>query len=356
MATRDGSIKIYGPFAHRARWRVYVITPDGRRTYASESDGGPQGFSSEAAALAYVKYLRALHENRTIAATVDAYLEHRRAIGKKARGVTTDRYRLQAVLRHHKRDQLLRSLTPKTAGELIAKRRNKRDGTPRPFDTVFGELCVVRAFCVWCVKQGWLASDPFAEIELEGQKAHGKAQLRINESRTFTDAALAEGTKGGLAAAMAIVMGCRASEITDRVVRDVDDGGRVLWIERGKNKNAERQLEIPEVFRAPLLAMCAKRFALEPLFGMNERGKPCDRHWILRNVKRIAKAAKVPEVTTQGLRGTQATISERSISVEHVAEALGHGKVAVTRRSYLAPGAERQTRTRRVAELLGAEK
>ena len=34
----------------------------------------------------------------------------------------------------------------------------------------------------------------------------------------------------------ALLMGMRASEVTDRVVRDLDDEGCLLWIEVGKTK------------------------------------------------------------------------------------------------------------------------
>ena len=38
------------------------------------------------------------------------------------------------------------------------------------------------------------------------------------------------GDEGAVAAMMALVMGMRASEIVSRVVRDLDDDGRLLWI------------------------------------------------------------------------------------------------------------------------------
>src|SRR4051812_11506243 len=44
-------------------------------------------------------------------------------------------------------------------------------------------------------------------------------------------------------------------------------------------------------------------------------------------------------ICTQGLRGTQSTISIEAVSVEHVAAALGQKGPRVTRRAYLAPGA-----------------
>ena len=41
----------------------------------------------------------------------------------------------------------------------------------------------------------------------------------------------------------------------ERVARDIDDGGRVLWVPSGKTKNARRRLKIPEHLRSLILAV-----------------------------------------------------------------------------------------------------
>jgi hypothetical protein len=66
----------------------------------------------------------------------------------------------------------------------------------------------------------------------------------------------------------------------------------------------------------------------------------------------ICRLAKVPVVCTQGLRGTQSTISIEAVSVEHVAAALGQKGPRITRRAYLAPGAEQSSRARKVEQLI----
>jgi integrase len=43
---------------------------------------------------------------------------------------------------------------------------------------------------------------------------------------------------------MALLMGLRANEVTNRKCRDVDDDGRVLWIDRAKTRKGARTLEI----------------------------------------------------------------------------------------------------------------
>ena len=89
--------------------------------------------------------------------------------------MTTDGYRLRGLLQFHKRDRTLLQLTPQVARTLFAQRKAelvKKRGK-LAYDTAFGELCVVRAFIAWCIKQGWVSRDPFEEIELEGQKVSG---------------------------------------------------------------------------------------------------------------------------------------------------------------------------------------
>lgn len=50
-----------------------------------------------------------------------------------------------------------------------------------------------------------------------------------------------------LGALLALTMGLRTSEVMNRVVRDLDDGGRYLWIDEGKTASARRHLEVPAV-------------------------------------------------------------------------------------------------------------
>jgi len=142
----------------------------------------------------------------------------------------------------------------------------------------------------------------------------------------------------------------RASEIVNRQVRDVDDSGRVLWIERAKTRKGDRHLEVPEVLRGPLIEICAGRDSKARLFG------DVDRHWVGYHVRRLCRAAKVPEVCPHGLRGTQASISVLAVPAEHVAAALGQTGPAVTRRHYLAKGAEARGRGRAALRVLNGGK
>ena len=65
--------------------------------------------------------------------------------------------------------------------------------------------------------------EPFGQIEIIGQRSRGKDQLdRLDDARRWLATALrlgAGGDAGAVAAATALLMGMRASEVTDRLVR-----------------------------------------------------------------------------------------------------------------------------------------
>ncbi len=321
-----------GPYKHGNRWRVVRVAADGSR--------GRRSFKSEALACAYIALHQDETDGRTVAMTVDQYIGHLKQRGLKS--WETISYRLRGLLKTDGRDRALRSLNRKVAKRLFAD-RCKEVGV----DTQIGELSAAGRFAEWCIAQGWLREDPFEGLEAIGERGRGKPQLRIDEARRFIDTALADDHASGLPAAVALLMGLRATEITSRVCRDVDDGARVLWIVRAKTRKGDRRLEIPEVLRPRLAELVKGRDANAPLFGPD-----ADRHWLYYHVKRIAKAAGVMTVCVHALRGTQASIAAGAISVEHVATALGQTGPAVTRRHYLAKGAEQDGQQRRALQVL----
>jgi integrase len=223
------------------------------------------------------------------------------------------------------------------------------------------------------VERGWLKVNPAEKLSAEGTKARRKKQLRINEARRWSEKAIelaAAGDDGAVAALSALVLGLRASEITDRVVRDLDDDGRVLWIDHGKTENAERFLEIPSLLRPHSLALTKGRLPGAPLFWRTSTrtGKARDRHWVLRSVRRICAAAGVPTVCAHSLRGLHSTLAQEAGVTGHLvagalvgvpgatpggdvdrqtAAQLGHGSTATTHGHYTAPGAVERARVAR---------
>ena len=70
-----------------------------------------------------------------------------------------------------------------------------------------------------------------------------------------------------MAAVTALLLGCRASEVLQLRVRDLDCGGTKLWF-------AARDPDVPEVLRPRLLRLTADRAPDAYLFGLGSTGKP----------------------------------------------------------------------------------
>jgi integrase len=325
---RERRDRAYGPYKHRNKFRVVVIGADGERTTAT--------YTSEATATKRVAEVNAEAIGRTVSGAIDAYMAQSTA---KVRSKKTVESRLRGITGEH--DRLLRRLTPTIARELFAARAIVTSG-----DTQFHELASVRAFVAWCIGKGWITADPFAGITPTKPRKRGKPQLRIDEARKLLDVCLEEDSKAATAVALALLCGMRASSVTDRSVRDLDDGARVLWIENDKTDAGDRRLEVPEVLRARLAKLAAGRAGGMRLFA------DTDRHWLRYHTRRLAKKAKVTVLSPHSLRGTHASLARPAVPIEHVARVLGHAGPGVTQRHYLAPGLEQEIDQRAVLTVL----
>jgi integrase len=96
---------------------------------------------------------------------------------------------------------------------------------------------------------------------------------KMVEAHRQADAAQA----GAVAAMTALVMGMRASEIVSRVVRDLDDGGALLWIPDSKTLAGRRKLQVPEFLQPYLVELARGRDPQAPLFGEHWRDWPLTR-------------------------------------------------------------------------------
>lgn len=325
---RERRDRAYGPYKHREKYRVVVVRADGERITAT--------FASQAVAKQRVDEVNAEAVGRTMSAAIDAYMA---TSTMKPRSQRTFEHRLRGIL--GERNRLLRKLTPQVARELFAARAAVTSG-----DTQFHELASVRAFMRWCIGKGWIRVNPFVGIEPTKPRKRGKPQLRIDEARKLLDACLAEDSKAATAVALALLCGMRASSVTDRTVRDLDDGARVLWIEHDKTAAGDRRLEVPQLLRARLAALAAGRPGGAQLF---EGG---NRDWLRYHCRRLCKTAGIAVVSPHGLRGTHASLARPVVPVEHVARVLGHAGTQVTQRHYIAPGVEAEIDQRAVLTVL----
>jgi integrase len=347
MAQRTKGRRVLGPYKVRGReWRVIVVEESGSRT--------ARNFETEAEAIQVVRSVnREIRKaaEKTIGEAKEAYevyLRDEKQNKKSSYTATLWRlgiFFLDAELR-------LSALSPsKCASYYDALRtRTTKYGKPLATDSHRNILAEAKTFLKWSVGRGYLRANPLEAVEGTGKRRHGKPQLRIDEARRWQAKALQladEGQEGAIAAVVTLLMGLRAGEVVSRIVRDLDDEGRLLWIPDSKTEAGKRTLQVPEFLRTYLLALAKGKRSEDLLFGYH------DRNWPRKWVARICKAAKVPQVTAHGMRGLHGTLAvETGLSAHAVAAALGHESVTTTLQSYAKAGAGSGARQQRVLEIL----
>jgi integrase len=232
--------------------------------------------------------------------------------------------------------------------------RTTKYGRPLAVDSHRNILAEARTFLKWSVGRGYLRANPLDGVQGMGKRRHGKPQLRIDEARKWQAKAIEladQGEVGAVVALVTLVMGLRAGEVVSRIVRDLDDEGRLLWIPDSKTEAGRRTLQVPDVLRSYLLALAKGKRSEDLLFGRHWRDWPRD--W----VQRICKAAGVPRVTAHGMRGLHGTLAvETGLSAHAVAAALGHESVTTTLQSYAKAGAGAGARQQKVLTVLAGGK
>lgn len=376
---RRSSERVYGPYEHRpGTWRVVFV--DGRGRRAAESFAG-EGAAERARAA--VEKLRAALEGLTVRDAITEYLEDMRGRELRESTVESTGHRLRTffgVTEAHSGGLLTqltaarcRALLEDTAtrkrtvlvrgghqGQRIVGRREVV--APRSVTYRSGMLAEAGTFARWCVGRGYLragkdGATPVDGLEVKGRRRRGKAQLRIDEARTFAGHCLeaaAGGDLAGLAAALCLLLGCRASEVTDRLVRDVDDDARILWIPDAKTEAGRRRLEVPDVVRELLAGAL-----VEEIGGSRRRRDPAarifpaDRHWLLHHVRRLCGEARVPAICTQSLRGLHSTLAtEAGVTAHAIASSLGHTSTVIQQRHYTAPATTERAKQGRAFKVL----
>ena len=333
--------RVHGPYKHGNRWRVVVTRADRSQTVES--------FKTRAEALAVANAARAQSEGRTLMIAVDAYETSLRE--RKLAGVSVERAR-----RHLERLLKLDTEGHRPLAWLNVKRAATLYDESRAGASVATHrngLAAGKAFGKWCARRGWLAANPFANVEGVGRRKRGKPQHHVDESRKLIEVCLAENTRESIAVATAFLLGMRATETAVRQVRDLDDGGRLLWIDRTKTDAGRRHLEVPEVLRPYLIALASGRPSTAYLFGASDVGGRPTRYWLHYHCKRLCAVAKVPTVTPQGLRGTHTTLARAAGTTAHVVAAqVGHSSPSMTESAYIAPGTSARADVRTVERLV----
>lgn len=344
------SARILGPYREKDGYRL-IVAQDGQRKSLKFS-------TAEAAEQAKVSMSQEI-ARRTASTIAEALAEYEHVLiserGRLAHWVRDERSRLNLFLPV---DEPVRVLTAERATELYrhASERTSRNGRRLAVDSLYFLLKSARRFCVWCMERGYLTINPFAKLRKMGRSNLGKSQLTADEARRFLDTALemaASGKIGAIAVALQLALGLRSSELLSFRVRDLDEGGTVLLIGRGKTVNARRRPEVPAFLRPHLLKITADRAPEEFIFGARPNGERRLTGYLIRQVHQVCRRAGVPLVCAHSLRGLHATLAlTQGVSTQAVATALGHGSFAVTARHYADPTQLLNTRVRTVLATL----
>lgn len=331
--------RVLGPYKHpRWGWQVVVVAEDGGRA--------PAYRPTEEEARALIRDLEReleLEGPLTVQQAMDRYEVHQRAAGNSARSISTTGFRLRSLLDPVKGERLHR-LSPARCTALYAELVARQAA-----DTQRAALSETKTWARWCVEQRLLRASPWEGVKPTGKRRRGKEQLRVDEARRWLDKALelaAEDT-GAVAAATQFLLGLRPGEVVARVGRDVDDEGRLLWVPKSKTPSGRRTLRVPEVLRDRLVQLAARAGAAGRLW-------PHERPWVLDQVRRVCRAAGVPEVTAQGMRGAHASLGlEGGVSAEAIAATLGHASTAITLAAYARPESAAAARQDLVLRVVG---
>ena len=287
----------------------------------------------------------------TVGHAIEAYGKHLAEKGLKP-GPNAERLRRLRAFFPDLETLLSDLTTAKCAAYYEALRASISPTTKRTYsvDTHRNTLAEARMLAKWCVGKRWLRANPVEAVEGKGKRRHGKPQLRIDEARRWmakaTEMADA-GEAGAVAAMMALLLGMRASEIVSRVVRDLDDDGRQLWIPDSKTEAGKRTLRIPDVLQPHLQRLAEQQRPDARLFGQHWRDWP--REW----VQRICKAAEVPLVGAHSMRGLHSTLAmDAGVTGHVVAASLGHERVSTTIQSYAKAEAVAGAQQRRTLTVL----
>lgn len=326
--------RILGPYRERDGWRVILVEAGVRTSTKTLSEEDAWRVKQE-----LERELESCERER-VSSLVTRYLEALSKKGNKQSSIDVTAIRIKSML--HGLEHI-HELTPSRAQKLydsLCARTSRATGRSLRVDTHRNTLAEAKTFGRWCVKVGVLKKNPFESVEPSGRRSHGKTQLRIDEARAFCRTAhdLAEqGDVGAVVALVALLMGLRASEIIQRVGRDVDDGGRLLWIPCAKTKAGRRQVEIPSELQPYFRELSQRAPGELRLFGDHLRD------WPRRQVLRICRLARVPPVCAHSMRGLHSTLAIAAGQSPHaVAKSLGHHNASVTLQSYALPGTGQQ--------------
>lgn len=213
--------------------------------------------------------------------------------------------------------------------------RKRRDKQPISVSYHRAALINARSLLTFCVEQRWIPSNPLAAVKGLGKRNKGKHKPTGNELRTwfvFVWARVERGDKAAIAVTLQLALALRSSDLTRRLVRDIDLDGTQLNVDDGKTEESNEPRLIPDELQEPVRKLVAGRNPMEPLFKSEKRadGHHTD-HWLWQAQERFCRLAGVPHFCPHALKGVSGTIvAKRGALGNLVMDHLSHKKKSTT--------------------------
>lgn len=328
---------VTGPEKHGKQWRVRIEY--GRKTCACCGKRRHDVyFPDEASAQRDAEILRReLSGELSLEWALSEYLGHLRDVRKVSNAhLYKTESRLRAML-DGKETKTVSWLNPERAGELYLFLVERTESDTTQLNT----LSQCRGWFRWLCRKGHAESNPWDAVDPVGKRtARAREQaLSDDEAGKLYRWCMDRGELDATITALALTLGMRAGEIAGIGPNDLDSGGSIIVVRKGKTEAAKRKLRVP-----PWLVGRVEAIAAAEL----------DRFAVNRAVRRATSAAGVTVVGPHALRATCASVAESAGAPwQAFGPALGHTGPAVTHGHYIRPGASESARAELLERKLG---
>jgi integrase len=367
---RDEEARVLGPYwvERRQAWRIKTVDPRGNGGRGRSVDRYFESWED-------ADKWRKLNEERlkllagkTLERAIPAYDAHlaekgtgaisRKETVRRLRAFFPDLSTLVGRIDEERAKQLYAEFRQRKTPE-----RTKKDGTVVPGHPISvsyhrSALINVRSFYNFCVEQKWSATNPFVSVKGIGRRNRGKKKHTGDETRKLYAYLIIKaqaGDRAALGVLMALLMALRSSDLTRRLVRDVDLDATQLNVTEGKTEKSNEPRVIPDVLQPLVRKLVAGRSPFEPLFKTpyTESGHHT-RRWLEEAMGRFCKAVGLPYVCPHALKSTAGTVlAKRGALANQIAEHLSHEDAeATTMKHYVSRSDVEQAQLARAAEVI----
>lgn len=335
----DERARVLGPYwvEVRQRWRLIVIhDPKAARP---EDRSSTFHYRSEEEAREDRQRIEERICNVTVGMAISAYEQH--LAEKETIGYSETLRRIRLFFPDHEM-MLTRVTAEKGKKWYDTFRARKIRGNPISVSYHRAALINARSMLTYCVDEmKWLPENPFAKVKGLGKRKSGKRKPTGNELRAwfgFTWARMEAGDRTALGLMLAFAMSLRSSDLTRRVVRDVDMDGTQLNIEDGKTEKSNEPRTIPDKLQPFVRQYIDGRDPLEPLFMRRCKGKllHLTRRWLEQGMERMCEGAGIPCFCPHSLKSASGTVlAKRGAAANVIVDHLSHEEGATTFRHYV---------------------